>query len=486
MRLPASLPRLLAAALVTLLLGACDGTLHDAAGVPALPGGGPACEAPQHVCADACVAQSITACGDGCATCSAGANATATCEPGAGGAYACGQACQAGWFACSTGCCRATAVAAGDEHACAVTSDRALVCWGKNDAGQLGPGAAGLLRSIRPVTVPLSGVTAVAAGGQQTCALVGTGVGATLNCWGANAAGQLGGGDTSATSAIVSSPLAGATALALGARHGCAIVGSGPTAAVRCWGANDNGQLGTGDFTPHAAPVATLVVAGATALSAAGDDTCAVAAGAASCWGADTEGQTGSQDTVTPRAPKPAPVSVPLPIAPNPLPVVTGPALSVAVGRKHACASYTDAIGGTPLFCWGSGGEGQMGNRTTTTPVLAPVQADRINNGAASVFITGEAFSCSAKAGDLTMKCAGRNDQAQCGGAPSASPAVAELEVAFGGPVVAASAGRAFTCALVDEGGARVVKCWGSNADGQLGRATPASAPSPTPDLVGR
>jgi hypothetical protein len=475
-RLPRSAAaRLLASALAGLLLGACSGTLYDAAGVPPLaPPGGPTCDPPQHVCADACVPQSITACGDACATCTADANATATCEPGAGGQYACGQICQAGWFACTSGCCRATAVAAGDDHACAVTSDGGLLCWGKNDAGQLGPGAAGLARSIRPVTVFSSGVTAVAGGGRHTCAILGNGAAATVSCWGANESGQLGNGTPSATAGIVSTGLTGATALALGTSHGCAVVGG----SVWCWGANGSGQLGLGtvDATPRASPVASLVTAGTTALSAAGDDTCAVTgtgpAAVAKCWGHDVDGQTGSGDASVPRPPKATPVTVPLP----------GPAIGVAAGRKHACASVTFG-GGTPLHCWGSGGEGEMGNRSSATPVLAPVPADRIDNGlAASVFTAGEAYTCSARAGDLTMKCAGRNDQAQCGGPPSAP---AELEVAFGGSAVAASAGRAFTCVLADVGGARVVKCWGGNADGQLGRSTPSAAPSPTPELVG-
>jgi alpha-tubulin suppressor-like RCC1 family protein len=462
------------AALAGLLLGACGGTLHDAAGVPAVaPGGGPACDAPQHVCGGSCVAQSVTACGAGCDVCSAvDPNASAVCEPGGSGVFACGQVCQPGWFACTAGCCRATAVAAGDEHACAVTSDGGLLCWGKNDAGQLGPGAAGLLRSVRPVTVPLTGVTAVAAGGQQTCALLGSGATSSVSCWGANAAGQLGGGSTTATAAIVGNVLTGATALALGARHSCAIVGSGVAAAVWCWGANDNGQLGTGNLTAHAAPVGTRVAAGATSLSAAGDDTCAVAAGAASCWGADTEGQTGS-GAPTARRSTPQPVGI------------SGAALRVSVGRKHACA--TSNSGGMPLFCWGSGGEGEMGNRATATPVLSPVPADRIDSIAVDkVFVTGEAFTCSGKVGDFTMKCAGRNDQAQCGGAPTATPAVTELEAGFGGPLVAASAGRAFSCALVGPADQQVVMCWGANADGQLGRTTVGGVSSQIPDLVGK
>ena len=477
----------LAALLAGLLLGACDGTLYDAAGVPALPPDGVTCDTGLHVCSGICVAQSPSACGAGCDACSAGApNATAVCEPGASGAFACGQVCQPGWFGCAAGCCRATAVAAGDDHACAVTSEAGLLCWGKNDAGQLGPAAAGLLRSVRPVTVFTSGVSAVAAGGRHTCAVQG----GTVQCWGANESGQLGDGSTMATATPVttSPPLTGATRLALGASHSCAVVGVGAAAAVHCWGANGLGQLGIGtvDVEPHPSPVATLGTGGATSLSAAGDDTCAVAAGVAKCWGLDLEGQTGSGDTASPRRPKPTPVTVPLPISLAPAPAVTGPAIRVAAGRKHACANYADAGGGSPLYCWGSGGEGQMGNRSPATPVLAPVQADRIDNGAlASVFVAGEAFTCSAKAGDVTMKCAGRNDQAQCGGAPSATPAVLELEVAFGGTSVAASAGRAFSCALIDLAGQRVVMCWGANAEGQLGRATPASAPSPTPDLVG-
>jgi alpha-tubulin suppressor-like RCC1 family protein len=362
-------------------------------------------------------------------------------------------------------------VAAGDDHACAVTSDGGLVCWGKNDAGQLGPNAAGLLRSVRPVAVFASGVTSVVAGGgRHTCAVQG----GTVQCWGANDAGQLGDGTAAVRLGVVSTGLTGATALALGESHSCAIVGG----AIWCWGANGSGQLGTGDLVSRPSPVASLATTGVTSLSAAGDDTCAVAAGGARCWGLDLDGQTGSGDTSNPRPPKSTPVAVPL----------SGSALQVAVGRQHACAT-SNGGGGTPLFCWGSGGEGEMGNGSTTTPVLVPVQASRIdNNRLASVFVAGEAFTCSSKPGDVTMKCAGRNDQAQCGGPPSAP---AELEVAFGGSAVAASAGRAFTCVLADVGGARVVKCWGSNTDGQLGRTTPTTAPSqtpdpsPTPDLVG-
>jgi hypothetical protein len=128
-----------------------------------------------------------------------------------------------------------------------------------------------------------------------------------------------------------------------------------------------------------------------------------------------------------------------------------------------------------------------MGNGRLDTPVLSATPASVIDSRQlAGIFVTGEAFTCSAKVGGVSMNCNGRNDQAQCGVAPSATPVLGLVDVSFGGPVVAASAGRAFSCALVDLAGASVVMCWGANAEGQLGRATTAAAPSQTPDLVGR
>jgi alpha-tubulin suppressor-like RCC1 family protein len=469
-------PRLLATVLAGLILGGCTGTLYDEAGLPALAPGGTTCDFPQHVCGaglGTCVGQTVAACGVDCQVCTAtDPNATPSCVVGAGGAYGCAQACQAGFLPCAAGCCRAAAVSAGDDHACAQTSDGGLACWGKNDAGQLGPGAAGLTSSTRPIQVFTSGVTAVAAGGRSSCAVKD----GTVQCWGANESGQLGNGTTAATTLVVSTGLTGATALAVGGRHACAVVGTG--AAVRCWGANDHGQLGTGDKASHPSPVASLVTASATALSAAGDDTCAVAGGAASCWGYDAEGQTGfGADPTVPRPDRPTPRVVPL----------GGTAIGVAVGRKHACATASVG-GGTPLLCWGSGGEGEMGDGATTTPVLSPVHATVIDNstpGQTAVFTAGEAFTCGAKAGEVSLICNGRNDQEQCGVAPPSGTVTSRSDIGFGGTVVAVSAGRAFTCALVEVGG-QVVKCWGINDAGQLGRATtPAASPSATPDLVG-
>ena len=77
-------------------------------------------------------------------------------------------------------------------HDCALLTGGTVACWGDNSFGELGGGTmtgpqtclGGLACSPTPVTVSgLSGVTAIAAGGGQTCAVL---AGGTVDCWGDN------------------------------------------------------------------------------------------------------------------------------------------------------------------------------------------------------------------------------------------------------------------------------------------------------------
>jgi alpha-tubulin suppressor-like RCC1 family protein len=74
-----------------------------------------------------------------------------------------------------------TAVAAGDEHTCAI-KESALYCWGRSDVGQVGNGTAGTVSTdiVNPTLIFASGVTAVSAGA-GTCAVL---YGRELKCWG--------------------------------------------------------------------------------------------------------------------------------------------------------------------------------------------------------------------------------------------------------------------------------------------------------------
>lgn len=64
-----------------------------------------------------------------------------------------------------------------------------------------------------------------------------------MRCWGANDSGQLGLGDTAPRDAPADLALGSAQELPLGGDHSCALVEGG---GVRCWGKNDRGQLGAG------------------------------------------------------------------------------------------------------------------------------------------------------------------------------------------------------------------------------------------------
>ncbi len=96
----------------------------------------------------------------------------------------------------------ATAITAGGAHTCARLDDATVKCWGWNGFGQLGLGdtadrgdGPGEMGANLPVVDlgPGRTATAVTAGYTHTCALLDD---ATIKCWGANYAGQLGLGDT--------------------------------------------------------------------------------------------------------------------------------------------------------------------------------------------------------------------------------------------------------------------------------------------------
>lgn len=85
------------------------------------------------------------------------------------------------------------AIATGGAHTCALLSTGGVTCWGLNSRGQLGDGTS--TQRDAPVNVQglSSGAVALAAGEEHTCALMDSG---EIKCWGRNQRGQLGNGET--------------------------------------------------------------------------------------------------------------------------------------------------------------------------------------------------------------------------------------------------------------------------------------------------
>ncbi|GLC27734.1 protein kinase domain-containing protein [Roseisolibacter agri] len=280
--------------------------------------------------------------------------------------------------------------------------------------------------------------TVAAAGGRHSCAILGDG---TLACWGANGDGQLGTGDLETREEPT--PVAASVRfvqVAAGGAHSCAVATDG---AAYCWGDGERGQLGGGARSERATPARVSGSARFRGVRAGLAHTCGLTTdGAVLCWGADDRGQLGdgqSADRATPAA----------------IPGLR--AASLAVGWRHACALTSD---GTAL-CWGENADGQLGDGTRTTRrTPTPVAG-----GQRFVAIAAGASHTCGVTGDGRAFCWGRNAAGQLGtGGNSAqlTPSQVETSTRF----VTVVTGSAHTCARTSAG---LVFCWGGNAYGQLG-----------------
>ena len=294
---------------------------------------------------------------------------------------------------------------------------------------------------------PISNAAQVAGGTVLTCILTTDG---GVKCWGSNVFASLGTGVDvdSAYAADVSGLTSGVTALAVGGYHGCAITGAG---ALKCWGANDNGELGIGDTSTHTSAVAvTGMSSGVVAVAAGGAHTCAVLAGGAlKCWGYNGHGELG--DGTTDDHSLPTDVSG-----------LQSGVVAVATNEQHTCA----LLAGGAVRCWGANASGQLGDGTTTER-HAPVPVSGLASGAAALAVGGDHSCALMQSGAL--KCWGRNGSGELGnGTTSGAPTPVDA-VGIGGIVAGVAAGGAHTCVRL-QGGA--VKCWGSNSNGELGNGT--------------
>ncbi|MDZ4813519.1 MAG: chromosome condensation regulator RCC1 [Pseudomonadota bacterium] len=158
------------------------------------------------------------------------------------------------------GISNAIAISAGTRHTCALRANNAVACWGHGGYGTLGDGQS--QPSPSPVTVPgINNAVALVAGDYHNCVLH---TGGSMSCWGYNYFGTIGDGSNRNNYASPQSvvALSGITAIGAGSEHTCARVSQNPI-NVKCWGHGNFGQLGDGQIGgAHENPNPAFVLGG--------------------------------------------------------------------------------------------------------------------------------------------------------------------------------------------------------------------------------
>jgi len=311
----------------------------------------------------------------------------------------------------------------GPSHACSLQKNGELECWGKNDAGQLGDRTQ-VTRALPAAVLVAGKIDDLAIGARHTCALASGGV----RCWGDGARGQLGTGLTTPLSAPTvpviahGAPLAGVTAIAAGGDRSCALtaegvrcwgdgvvdadepsgfrglatklaVGEGFACAaftdpqtVRCVGSDDRGQSAA-----HQPIVTGATIAG---MTAGAKHACVVLDnGDVQCWGANDQGQLGDGTHNDSRVP--ALVHMP-------------PAVEVRAGASFTCARLRN----NTIACWGDNRAHQLVNGTSqssSSPSPVPGLV-----GAQELAVGGDS-GCARLLDDGAVRCWGANTFGQLG-----------------------------------------------------------------------
>jgi alpha-tubulin suppressor-like RCC1 family protein len=341
-------------------------------------------------------------------------------------------------------------LAAGSSHMCMITERGGVLCWGGNAAGQLGDGT----NVDRWKPVPVRGmdrdVIAISAGGDHTCAVLADG---RVFCWGANYSGEMGDG----TVEYRNEPVAvkgldrPAVAVAAGGGHTCALLDD---SRVACWGANNNGQLGSqldsGWLSTRPKMVEGLPGA-VQSLDSLFDHTCAITdEGAVYCWGLNDYGQLGDGSTSTRYSAVP----------------VTGlsdAAVSIATGRSHTCAILRSG----KTECWGSNRLMQLGDEYNFIDFPNPIERKRL--GGRPLRITAGFFHTCQWCNNQGVECWGLGGDGQLGYGKNNSSAIPKAVLGLDRELLDLRAGEQHTCMLLPNWD---VYCWGRNDHGQLGNGS--------------
>jgi alpha-tubulin suppressor-like RCC1 family protein len=281
-----------------------------------------------------------------------------------------------------------------DEAACGIAGGK-LYCWGNNAYGEDGQGNTTQYTSPQQVG-SLSTWTAVSSGGSDTCGITA----GKLYCWGQNNVGEDGLGNITAyTTPQQVGSLTTWTAVGQSGGDGCGITAG----KLYCWGDNGHGEDGVGNTTENNSPVQVGSLTTWTAIGGPNNDTCGITAGKLYCWGYNQYGELGLGNTTQYTTPQ----QVGSLTTWTDITIMNDGDDPPGGGNWAADAC---GIAGGKLYCWGYNewGEDGLGN---TTEYKTPQQVGSLTNWTDVWF--GVESTCGIAGGQLY--CWGRNEAGELG-----------------------------------------------------------------------
>ena len=346
-------------------------------------------------------------------------------------------------------------IASGLHHTCALEktpTEGKVHCWGKNDKGQTGddPYTDASLPIKDEKGHVIKKALNIYANGNFSCAVLDKNLG-EVKCWGNSKKGQLGNGKTKtgATKTAQSvlrdvdygvdyipkfagdlsyrtTKLVAVKQLALGLHHACALVGE----SVLCWGDNEKGQLGRGDYDNEGVKIkekystASHVVRrnhslsspldeetrpgmfyrnllNVTQIVSGSDHTCALLGrkGHVFCWGDNSQSQLGLGGGVT------------ITKSHYPRRAFISNVVSLQAGAYHTCATKSD----NKTYCWGDNTYKQLGvdSPLKLTSATANKHVQGLGGDVLNEFYSGFSVNCFSSSEGL--KCWGGNKHGKLG-----------------------------------------------------------------------
>jgi alpha-tubulin suppressor-like RCC1 family protein len=195
--------------------------------------------------------------------------------------------------------------------------------------------------------------------------------------------------------------------------------------------------------------------AGVTAIACGGYHSCAIVNSAVKCWGENTDGEVGDNSAGTDR-------TIPVQVSG----LITG-ASAVSASFYSSCAVVSGSV-----KCWGGNSNGELGDNSTSTNSLVPVQVYGLTSGGLTL-LAKRYHNCAVVSN--SAKCWGQGSNGKLGNSDNVSSNVPVQVQGLTTGVTAIAGGGEHSCAVVSGS----AKCWGYNTNGQLGDGSNSNSTIP-------